>query len=168
MPDLNDPRWQQLKGGYRIVYDASVSLKAMEAGNAVWDELRQELHHQGDVDEASYAAVPHLVRIASASQTSDWNLYALVGIIEIVRHRVSNPAVPDWLLSEYETAWTRLEELALRDLASCCDPLLIRNALGVVAISKGERKLGALLMNLDTSEIDELAEEKLAWSELYR
>jgi len=41
-------------------------LQRLAAGmdrDAAWAELWQGLHHQGDVCEASYAAVPHLVRI---------------------------------------------------------------------------------------------------------
>jgi hypothetical protein len=36
----------------------------MEGGELVWDELCNELHHQGDVGLASYAAIPQLVRIS--------------------------------------------------------------------------------------------------------
>jgi hypothetical protein len=75
MLPLNDERWRSLDGGYRIPYDASVALRALEhAGDLqpVWDELWNELHHQGDVGIASYAAVPPLVRIAGARNLADW------------------------------------------------------------------------------------------------
>jgi hypothetical protein len=38
-----------------------------------WDELWEELHHQGDVGEASYASVAHLVRIHRTGVVVDWN-----------------------------------------------------------------------------------------------
>ena len=167
MLELDDKRWQQLHGGYRMPFDASGLLSRLEAGEDVWDEAWAELHHQGDVGEASYASVPHLVRIAQAEAVRDWNVYALVAIIEIERHRAGNPALPDWLLPGYEAAWRDIAALALRDLGSAGDSCTVRSALSVVAIARGQLQLGALLGQLDESEIAELAEERLAWSEVY-
>ena len=117
--------------------------------------------------EASYAAVPHLVRIAQNALRRDWNLYGLVALIEIERHRKSNPPIPDWLASDYEAAWREISLLALEDLGNCEDPGTARSALSVVAIARGQMKLGALLNHFDDSEVDELVEERLAWSNLY-
>ncbi len=55
-----------------------------------WDELWNELQHQGDLCEASYAAVPHLVQVYLATETTDWNTYALVASIELARGKGSN------------------------------------------------------------------------------
>ena len=164
---LTDKRWQQLRGGYRTPFDASVPLTQLEAGKPVWDQLWEELHHQGDVGEASYAAVPHLVRIAQAAVVRDWNVYALVALIEIERHRKNNPPMPDWLRSDYEEAWRDVTTLALRDLGASNDPLTVQSALCIVAVGRGQLKLGALLCHFDDSEVAELAEERLAWSQLY-
>jgi hypothetical protein len=164
---LTDKRWQQLHGGYRIPFDASAPLIRLEASQPVWDELWENLHHQGDVGEASYAAVPHLVRIAQGIAVRDWNTYALVALIEIERHRKSNPPLPAWLQPDYEAAWQNVAALALKDLATSDDPLTVQSALSVVAAARGQLKLGALLCHFDDSEVAELAEEKLAWSELY-
>jgi hypothetical protein len=62
MLSLTDPIWHELEGGYRVPYDASKALARMERGKSVWDEFWNELHHQGDVGVASYAAIPQLVR----------------------------------------------------------------------------------------------------------
>lgn len=164
---LTDKRWQQLQGGYRTPFDASVPLTQLEAGKPVWDELWEELHHQGDVGEASYAAVPHMVRIARAAALRDWNVYALVALIEIERHRKKNAPLPDWIRPDYETAWRDICALALKDLAADADPFTVQSALSVVAIARGQLKLGALLCHFDESEVAELSEEKLAWSQLY-
>ena len=164
---LTDERWRQLHGGYRKPFDASAPLLRLEAGEAVWDELWEELHHQGDVGEASYAAVPHLVRIAQAMPVRDLNVYALVATIEIERHRKANPPLPIWLQADYEAAWKDIAALALSDLAASIDPFTVQSALGVVAVARGQLKLGALLWHLDESEVTKLAEEKLAWSQLY-
>ena len=66
----------------------------MQEGKDVWDELWDELNHQGEVGVASYAAVPELVRIAGGATCRDWNIYGLVATIEVERHRKGNPSVP--------------------------------------------------------------------------
>jgi hypothetical protein len=166
MLSLDSPRWRTLLGGYRMPYDASIALRRMEHGAVVWDELWENLHHQGDVGEASYAAVPQLVSF-STRLTTDWNLYALAATIEVERHRTTNPPLPDWLTASYRAAWEQLAALALRDLAGAPDPLLLKSALSVVALARGEVKLGAILAYMDNSEIAEYADEHLAWSTLY-
>lgn len=153
--------------GYRIPYDASVPLRLLEDGLDVWDELWNELHHQGDVDVASYAAVPQLVRIADESAFRDWNFYGLVATIEVERHRKGNPAIPAWLKSDYDNAFARASALALADWGSKPDSATTRAILGVLALGKGELKLGAMLSGLDASELDEWLEERLGWSKLY-
>jgi hypothetical protein len=157
MLKYNDPRWRQMRGGHKAPYDATSALRQLEEGDDdAWDELWENLHHQGDVGEASYAAIPHLVRIHRAVRPLDWNLYSLAAIVEIERHRESNPPLPDWLAPGYESAWAELGSCALVDLAEANDPSLIRAALGVIALAKGEFKLGVLISELDESEIDEV------------
>ncbi|BDG01547.1 hypothetical protein [Anaeromyxobacter oryzae] len=168
MLPLSDPSWKALKGGYKVPYDASVPLARLEAGDDVWEELWQELHHQGDVGEASYASVPHLVRICSDLPSRDWNVYALVSTIEVERHRKSNPPLPEWVRADYERAQKNLLALGLKDLGRVEDALTIRSILGAVALAKGALKLGTWIAFADESEIDEMLNDRQAWSELYR
>lgn len=58
--------------------------------------------------------------------------------------------------------------MALEDLSRPGEPILIQSALAVVALGRGQAQLGAVLLRLDESEITELAEERLGWSEIYR
>jgi hypothetical protein len=167
MLSLTDPIWPQLEGGYRAPYDASIALARMERGESVWDELWQELHHQGDVGAASYAAIPQIVRIYDVRREFDWNLYALAATIEIERHRKDNPALPDWLSPSYKLAWEDLVKFALTDLAGKPDELTLRSALSVVALGRGDIKLGALLNHAETDEIAAYVEDNLAWSSQY-
>jgi len=59
--------WEQFRSpAHRPAVGLRAGLQRLAAGmdrDAAWAELWQGLHHQGDVCEASYAAVPHLVRI---------------------------------------------------------------------------------------------------------
>ncbi|MFB9242100.1 hypothetical protein [Massilia antarctica] len=167
MLSLDDTGWKDLHGGYGVPYDVSVALRSMQGGNDVWEELWNELHHQGDIGDASYAAVPQLVRIAGMAGSRDWNFYSLLAIIEVDRHRKGNPPIPAWLQSSYDEAWVRAYQVAVMDLSSSTDSLTIRAILAVLALAKGEVKLGALLSGLDTSELDEWLEEHQAWSDSY-
>jgi hypothetical protein len=167
MLSLDDPKWKSLQGGYKIDYDPTPALRRLESGDDVWDELWDELHHQGDLGEASYAAVPHLVRIGKSLPSRNWNLYGLVSTIEIERHRKSNPPLPDWTKESYHAAWHNLLEVALVDLKKTNDAETIRSILGVIALAKGELELGALIAHSDLSEITEILEDRAAWSELY-
>lgn len=169
MIPLDDPKWLTLQGGYRIPYNPCSALKKIEDNedvNEAYEELWDELHHQGDVGEASYAAVPHLVRIQK-NKEADWNMYALVSTIEIERHKKSNPPLPEWLTQPYHQAWLDIVDIAIRDLKVSKDPLVISSTLGALALAKHELKLGVFISYADESEIDEVLEDHYSWSELY-
>lgn len=171
MLSLEDPRWSSLHAGYRILYDPRPALRRLSADwndRQAWDELWNELHHQGDVGEASYAALSILAELAAKVTTRGWSVYALAATIEIERHAARNPPVPIWLVADYAQAWTTLIDLALADLRASRDRLVVQSALAAVALANGETKLGALLGFLDDAEIDEYLEEHLDWSSRYR
>ena len=170
MLSFEDPRWTTLKGGYHVLYDPRPALMRLEAEESVivtWEELWNELHHQGDVDDASYAVVPHLVRIYETKSNIDWNFYAIVSVIEIERYRKRNPSLPDWLAEDYFHAWNELLRLALRDFPKTQSDVEVKTILGALAVAKRQLKLGALIFNFDNAEINEFLEDHLAWSQIY-
>ncbi len=167
MLPLFDKKRATLTGGYRMPYDASAALSKLEQGQDVWPELWNELHHQGDVGEASYAAVPHLLRIAAEAPQRSWNFYALVCAIEVERHKRSNPPVPTWLADDYFAAMRGMQSLGLSDLPRRDDSLTVQAILAPLALCRRQTKLGALLSSLDQSELDELVDDRFAWDKLY-
>ena len=171
MPSLDDPRWRSLAGAYGTPYDAAPALRRLATdwrAGAAWSELWSELHHQGDVGEASYAAVAALVEIGGRMPERGWNFYALAATIESERHARRNRPVPAWLAPEYARAWSDLLGLALDELRVTEDPLVVRSALAVVALAKGATRLGVMLGSLDASELDRILEDAASWSEQYR
>ena len=168
MLSLDDPRWKTLHGGYRVPFDASVSLRRIERGEDAWKELWEDLHHQGDIGEASYAAVPHLVRITSGWERRDWHFYGLVSLIEIERHRKRNPPLPSWLVEDYEAAWQEVLRLALVDLTTVDDTDSLCNMLGAVALARKQLEIGAWITDTDQLTIAEDLETRRGWSELFR
>ncbi|GLH79001.1 hypothetical protein SSBR45G_39100 [Bradyrhizobium sp. SSBR45G] len=159
-PALSDTRWASLMGGYRVPYDPRPALRRLEQGDAsAWDELWNELHHQGDIGEASFAALPGLVRIHQQRGIADWNTYAIAAIIELARDGTRNPPIPDDLKPCYEAAWRHLADIGLRELVAADDPVLVNGILGVIAIAKGQRTIGRLaIMYTEDERIDLLAD----------
>jgi hypothetical protein len=145
---MDDARWSDLQGGYRVQYDPREALRRLASGDtaSAWDELWNELHHQGDVGAASFAALPELVRIHEARGIADWNTYALAATIEGARDNPSNPELPEWLCSDYDLAWRGLERLALSDFPGATDEDLTHSLIAVLALSKGRRTLARMAM----------------------
>jgi hypothetical protein len=104
--------------------------------------------------------LPHIVRIARIRSFSDWNVYAIASTIEASHRFGHNPAVPDWLRKSYETAWQDLLVTGLEQLCIETDELTIRAILAMVALAKGLSRLGRLLSDFDSSEIDALYNER--------
>lgn len=106
MIPLDDSRWEQLDGGYRIPYNAAVPLKKLHLANtdeefdSIFKELWNELHHQGDVGLASYFAVPHIIRIAKEKELINQNVFSLIASIEVHRHK-NNPVIPEEFEQDY-------------------------------------------------------------------
>jgi hypothetical protein len=162
---LNDRRWTRLLGGYRVPYDPRRALLALERGTDVdnaWDELWNELHHQGDIGEASFAAVPHLVRIHERRSVPDWNTYLLAAIVELARDDPRNPKLPADFRKSYEIAWTRLVEIGLRELKAAESETLVTSIIAVVAIAKGQRTLGRFAIEFTEDERREIL-AKAGW-----
>ena len=167
---LADSKWSTLAGGYRLPYDPRPAISKLavnlDVANA-WEELWDNLHHQGDVGEASYAAVSALVDLYHSDNQPDWNLFALIATIEVERHRKRNPSLPEWLSDDYKSAWRKLDQLALVTLGNTTDTETLQSTLAVLAIARGNLKLGALIIHLDGSELDEILEPYLDWNEFY-
>ena len=157
--NLADERWAALQGGYRQLYDVRPALQRFAAGDvAVWDEFWQELHHQGDVGEASYAAIPEIVRAYVAQGRPDWNVFALAATVEEARHGAGNPTLPAWLADNYESAWRQLEVRALADFPAASNDELVSSILAVLALAKGKRTLARMAL-LTEDEREEMLGE---------
>jgi len=156
MPGLEDKRWTKLLGGYGLPFDPRPLLSRLETERdtaSVWNELWNELHHQGDVGEASFAAVPHLVRIHRMRGMADWNTYAIGAIIELARNQGKNPDVPKWLKGDYFRAIRELAEIGATEIFRTGDADEVRAILSIMAIEKGLRNHGRFLLNYSEDEL---------------
>ena len=166
MIGLDDPKWQTFNGGYRLPYDASARLRELEADSTdapvIWEEFWNELHHQGDVDLASYAVVPQLVRICIARNLMDWNVFALAAVIEECRVFGKNPPLPNWLESDYHSAIKKLAELGARDFSQDWPKELTQSFLSVAAFAKGFPNSGRMLIEFPEDEIKDVFNKFIA------
>jgi len=165
MISLDDARWSNLTGGHRMPLDPRPLIKRLETDSdttAVWQELWDELHHQGDVGEASFAAVPFLVESYRKRRVFDWNAFAIVAIIELARKEGKNPDVPQWIADDYFQAIRSLGEIGTSEVLLAESAEDIRAILSVIAISKGLRVHGKFLVNYSEDELNEI-ESKIAW-----
>jgi hypothetical protein len=158
MLSFDDPRWAGLQGGYRVPYDPRPTLSALEDPQTVdgaWHDLWDQLHHQGDVGLASYAAVPHIVRFYRKRPTADWNAYAIVAVIDSARRgRIRpNPPLPSWLADSYSAAIRDLSDIGLTELPDATDPSLCRAILAILAIDKGLGLLGEVAISCTDDEL---------------
>ena len=159
MFSLDDNRWLGLEGGYRTRFDPRSMLEKLEANEdtkAAWHELWEGLHHQGDVGAASYAAVPHLVRIYRKRGQIDWNTYAIAAAVELARDDPRNPEVPEWLEQDYLQAIRDLAEIGAVEILQTENSEEIRAILSVLAISSGARAHEKFLLNYSAEELLEM------------
>jgi hypothetical protein len=154
----NDPLWGTLKGGYRLPLDPRPLIKGLETKSSeeAWDRLWDELHHQGDVGDASYAAVPLLVEAHRKRGVAEWNTYAIASTIELARTKHGNPDVPAWLSDEYFKAIWELSKIGIREIADVEDIESVRAILSVIALSKGLRTHAKFLINYADDELQEI------------
>ena len=163
--DHADARWTGLTGGYKTPYDPRPALRAIEDGRdvaAAWAELWNDLHHQGDIGGASYAAVVALAGWAARCRSRDWNVYALAAIVESARLAEESRNLPAWLVDDYAHAWTQLFETALAVLPEAKDEALINSVVAVLAAHKGQPSLARMAI-LNESERRDMLDE-VGWA----
>lgn len=151
-----EDEWETLLGGYKVPYDprdAILRLESVPMDESAWGELFENLHHQGDLGEASYASIPMLVDVFQ-DKPRNWRFYCLISLVESERCRGTNPSVPVWLYDTYTNAIKIAKELALIDLETSTDRELIQCAMAVVAFAADSWPLGALLLNADKDETE--------------
>jgi hypothetical protein len=151
---LDDSRWTELISGYRVKYDARPLLRRFATGenaSACWEEVWNQLHHQGDVDTASYAVLPHLIQSARR-QPRDWNLYGYAAALLLEAGRRRNPPVPKYLQPGFDAAIQDVFDLAIADLHAGVAPMTLRVILEFLAIHGQAPELGRAIRDIDYFE----------------
>ncbi len=166
MLPLDDTRWSSYLGGYRVPYDASVGLRSLLAGeppNPIWEEFWNELHHQGDVHQASYAAVPWLIEFIRRSLKLDWNPVGLVATIELQRDQLRNPTVAPELADNYFMAIRSLPEVLGTHPDRDWGEYVVGPAVTCIALARGQRWFARAYFELDRDTAGRWFTEEFGW-----
>ena len=171
MIELDDPRWPTLSHAYGSAADIPELLRKLACATGPttgydsepWFTLWSSLCHQGDVYDASYAALPHIVEIAcDAKEPIDFRFFQLPAAIEIARSSGNGPDVPADLTDAYRDAVSQLAEcVALHRHEEWDEPMLL-SAMSALAVAKGQNKIAEAVMNLDDDLIRKLIQLDLS------
>ena len=157
---LDSPRWSELQHAYGSAADIPPLLRKLENfpssddNQEPWFTLWSALCHQDDVYSASFAAVPHIIRILAVDpQRADFSFFQLPACIEIARARDNFP-IPEDLRQPYFEALHQLPILVGAAATRQWDESLLCSALSAIAAAKGFPSVAkaALELNPDTAE----------------
>ncbi|MEO0332481.1 MAG: hypothetical protein AAF223_12490 [Bacteroidota bacterium] len=158
MRTLDDVIWKTLTGGYQNPYDASIALKKLEDSTtneneeSIWEELWDELHHQGDIGTASLLTIPQLVRIYKRKGKVNYHLFAFITTIELARFNDS-VQLPDSFQGEYEEALEQIPDLINFVKDQVWDSVLTASVLSATAIWKKQYKMAEVISELENEDL---------------
>lgn len=161
MIPLKSEIWNGLSGGYHVKYNPVECLTRLYGNpndDAAWEELWEELHHQNDVGQASYAAVPHILEIERRAEQFNWNGFALISVIEYCRPTNVPPQVGE-IADGYKEAWDELLTVVANHPHKEWDDNLTASILSCIAYSRGQRVMAWAVSEMD----DEVARDFLKW-----
>ena len=124
MVDVSQIDWAALKHAYGSAENIPAMLARAETDNraghisgSTWFDLWSALCHQGDSYTASYAAIPHLVRLAELpAYEHQYDPLLLAASIELSRMEGHGQEIPTNLLMPYRAAIKKGLEVASRAL----------------------------------------------------
>jgi hypothetical protein len=168
MIPLDSTEWSQLSHAYGNAIDIPgllVELESMPPDEGSETEpyysLCSALCHQGDVYTASYAALPHLVRLMkSAPEQVPVILMLLVTRIEIARLQGRGPDLPSNLEPGYRLSLEQLPGIVSKLSQYSWDNLYCCAAIAAVAASKGFHQLAETVLELDPETIEKVLHNK--------
>jgi len=165
MLSLDSPKWTLLTHAYGSATDIPALLRQLEflpASKGVsepWFSLWSSLAHQGDVYPASFAAVPHVVRILSSAPTkADSSYFQFPAWVEICR-QMNSVEVPEELMPAYLSALAELPSLVAAASTRDWDADFLPCALSAIAAAKGFGSIAEALLELNP----EVAKEFMQW-----
>ena len=156
MISLNQKEWFALKDAYGRAENIPAYLSAVKADPSPkdaydedpWFSLWSALCHQGDVYSASFAAVPHLLRIAKTARWPfAWDLIGLPVSIEVARIRKGIQISPD-LEGDYRASLKQIPGIVFQNVESAWDHVFTQTATAALALCQGQVDLAEAIMEL--------------------
>jgi hypothetical protein len=141
---LEDPRWTTYNGCYRSPYNVVPLIQRLQNGatsDGFWKVVWDELHHQGDVGEASYALVPYLVEHQSRHKELDEQVFHFCVMVELQRSENGNPSMPSEIELPYAMAMRQLPIIGTERLSRGCGEAIVMGVAAATALAGGHRVL---------------------------
>ena len=165
MLSLESPKWSELVHAYGTASDIPDLLRQLETmppsegEKEPWFSIWSSLAHQGDVYSASFAAVPHVVRIlAQAPTQADFSYFQFPAWVEICRQKKS-VSIPKELETDYFLALRHLPSLVAAAADREWNESFLSCALSAIAAAKGYVTVAETVQELNS----DVAGEFLAW-----
>ena len=162
---LDSPRWSELEDAYGPATDIPSLLSQLDSfptsdgKNEPWFSLWSALYHQDDVYTASFAAVPHIIRVLATDPTrADSSFFQLPACIEIARAQQDFP-VPHDLSVPYFQALQQLPMLVGAAAGRIWNEDILCCALSAVAAAKGFPSVARATLELNS----QIAEKFMGW-----
>lgn len=165
MLSLESNRWSELQHAYG---DASnipallsqlINLPSSNGDAEPWFSLWSALAHQGDVYDASFAAVPHVIHAAASNPLkADAVYFQFPAWVEICRKK-NGLELPRELSQAYLDALSRLPSLVAQAAAREWDADFLQCALAAISAAKGQTVIAEAALELSP----DIAEEFMEW-----
>lgn len=165
MLSLESNRWSELQHAYG---DASnipallsqlINLPSSNGDEEPWFSLWSALAHQGDVYDASFAAVPHVIHAAASNPLkADAVYFQFPAWVEICRKK-NGLELPSELSEAYLEALSRLPSLVAQAAAREWDAEFLQCALSAISAAKGQTIVAEAALELSPN----IAEEFMEW-----
>ena len=164
---LDDAEWSSLSDAYGsasgivgLLIHAEALPEDTGSTTEPYCSLWSGLCHQGDIYSASYAALPHLVRIVEKYPDKfRWTLLSLVQAIETARLGGRGPSIPANLQTAYDAALQIIPTIAVGLIGRGLSELEMRVILSACAAAKGFGPLSEAITELTPEYVKRLLEE---------
>jgi hypothetical protein len=154
MLNLDSHRWKELQHAYGSASNIPDLLRQLDSfpsstsSKEPWFSIWSALAHQGDVYSASFAAVPHVVRVLSLAPTkAPEDYFHFPTWVEICRQRKSI-SVPEDLFPAYIEALGKLPGLVSATSTRDWGESFSLCALSALAIGKTSPEIAAAILEL--------------------
>ncbi len=154
MLELDNTLWDELIHAYGRASDIPAVLEQLrelppdQGDGELWDTLWSSLAHQGDVYQASFAAVPHIIDIlAEHPIQAHWVYFQFPAWVEICRIE-QDISVCDVLAQAYFQSLERLPALIGKTFIKKWDESHLLCALSALAACKGNTAVAHAIMEM--------------------
>lgn len=153
---LDDPRWATYRGGYnRAPFDVVSLIRNLQTHGATedfWQTVWDDLQHQGDVGEASYAIIPYLVDYQSHQREPDEQLYHYCVVVDLAQTESGNPPIPLEIEFAYAKALRRLPVIGAELMRRGCSEATVMGVAATTALAAGHRTLARAYLEFGRDE----------------